>query len=64
MPFEKVKDLRLYHEVHGGGRRDYAAPPPRFGPGKIWRGIKSHLFLVEGFKVVTYDRRHFWNACK
>lgn len=57
MPFEKIKDLRIYYEVHGEGAVIILLHHG-FGCSKIWERIYPRL-VSEGYKVVMYDRQGY-----
>lgn len=57
MPYAKIKDLRIYYEVHGEGAVIILLHHG-FGCTKIWKNIYPRL-MKEGYKIVMYDRRGY-----
>ena len=62
MPFDKIKGLDTYYEVHGEGETIILLHHG-FGCTKMWKDIYPRLEL-QGYKVVTYDRRGFGQSEK
>ncbi len=57
MPFERIKGLGTYYEVHGEGDTIILLHHG-FGCTKMWKDIHPRLEL-QGYRVVTYDRRGY-----
>jgi len=62
MPFAKINGFNIYFEVHGQGEVVIFLHHG-FGCSKIWNKIYPS-FVVEGYKVVMYDRRGFGQSEK
>ncbi len=57
MPFETIRGLKVYYEVHGEGD-PLLLLHHGFGSAKIWKRIFPQ-FVSQGFRVIMYDRRGF-----
>lgn len=57
MPFEKIDNLQVYHEVHGEGEV-IILMHHGFGCTRIWNDIYPR-FVAQGYRVVMYDRRGY-----
>jgi len=57
MPFEEIKNLRIYYEAHGEGEVILLVHHG-FGCSKIWKNIYPR-FVAEGYRVIMYDRRGY-----
>jgi len=57
MPFIKIKNYKIYYEVHGEGEVIFFMHHG-FGCMKIWKDVYPR-FVAEGFKVVMFDRRGY-----
>jgi pimeloyl-ACP methyl ester carboxylesterase len=58
MPFERLKNLRVFYETRGTGEETIILMHHGFGCLKIWKDVYPRL-VAGGFKVVMFDRRGF-----